>query len=62
MTDTESKIDWSLTTWEGHRREQLRRSRAMSLRNRFRAIEDMAEVSQRLQEMRKQRKSGPPRA
>jgi hypothetical protein len=58
MTDMEPKIDWTLTTWEGSRREQLRRWRALSLRDRFRAIEDMAEISQRLQEMRKQPKTG----
>jgi CRISPR-associated protein Csx17 len=54
----EPEIDWTLTTWEGSRREQLRRWRTLSLRDRFRAIEDMAEVSQRFQEMRKQRKTG----
>lgn len=52
MTDTEPKVDWTLTTWGGSRREQLRRWRALTLRDRIRAIEDMAEISQRFQEMR----------
>ena len=46
-------IDWSLTTWEGSRREQLRRWRQMTLRQRLEALEGMAEVSAALKTMRK---------
>ena len=46
-------IDWSLTTWEGSRREQLRRWRQMTLRQRLEALEGMAEVAAALKTMRK---------
>lgn len=38
-------IDWSLTTWEGSRREQLRRWAALPLERIILAIEEMQEVS-----------------
>ncbi len=44
---------WSQTTWEGNRRAQLRHALSLSLRERLQAVEDMAEVSERLREMRK---------
>ncbi len=44
----ERDIDWTLTTWEGSRREQLRRARDLTLRERLQAVEDMAELSERL--------------
>ncbi|BCO32896.1 hypothetical protein TspCOW1_29990 [Thiohalobacter sp. COW1] len=56
MSDDES-IDWSKTTWEGSRREQLRRWRALSLHERLLAVEEMAELSQRLAALREQRQS-----
>jgi len=56
MSDDES-INWSKTTWEGSRREQLRRWRALSLRERLLAVEEMSELSQRLAAMRTQRQS-----
>ena len=34
-------IDWSLTTWEGSRREQLRRWAALPLANIIAALEEM---------------------
>jgi predicted ATP-dependent protease len=43
---------WSQTTWEGNRRAQLRHALSLSLRERLQAVEDMAEVSERLREMR----------
>lgn len=55
MRDDDS-IDWSKTTWEGSRREQLRRWRALSLRERLLAVEEMAELSERLAAMREQRR------
>lgn len=44
---------WSQTTWEGNRRAQLRHALSLTLRERLQAVEDMAEVSERLREMRK---------
>jgi len=40
------------TTWEGNRRAQLRHALTLALRERLQAVEDMAEVAQRLREMR----------
>ena len=45
-------IDWSLTTWEGSRREQLRRWSRLSLEEIIRAQEDMAEIAERFAQMR----------
>lgn len=38
-------IDWSLTTWEGSRREQMRRWAEMSLEEIILAIESLEAVS-----------------
>jgi CRISPR-associated protein Csx17 len=53
--DTEPEIDWTLTTWEGSRREQLRRARMLSLRERLQAIEEMADLSRHLQEIHRRK-------
>ena len=45
-------IDWSLTTWEGSRREQLRRWAELSLEEIIQAQEDMRELSERFAQMR----------
>lgn len=37
-------IDWSLTTWEGARREQLRRWAALPLESVVAALEEMQEI------------------
>lgn len=42
------RIDWTLTTWEGSRREQLRRWAALSLEEIIRAQEEMAELAGQL--------------
>ncbi|OGA51284.1 MAG: hypothetical protein A3F74_07920 [Betaproteobacteria bacterium RIFCSPLOWO2_12_FULL_62_58] len=39
-------IDWSLTTWKGARREQLRRWSELSLEEIIRAQEEMREISE----------------
>ncbi len=57
MKSDETEIDWSKTTWDGSRREQLRRWRKLSLRERLLAVDEMAELSQRFGEMREQRRS-----
>ena len=35
MSEARQDIDWSLTTWEGSRRAQLRRALELTLRERF---------------------------
>ena len=45
-------IDWSLTTWEGARREQLRRWSELSLEEIIRAQEEMRELSERFAQSR----------
>ncbi len=39
--DTERGIDWSLTTWKGARREQLRRWAELPLDRAIMALEEM---------------------
>jgi hypothetical protein len=41
-------IDWSLTTWEGARREQRRRWRRMPLADMILALEEMQELAEKL--------------
>ena len=43
---------WQATTWEGNRRAQLQRSLKFTLRERLQAVEDMAEIARRFEEMR----------
>ncbi len=53
MPDAEKQadpVDWSLTTWEGSRREQLRRWAALSLEEILLAQEEMQRISERLAE------------
>ena len=48
MPDTDQRsdtIDWSLTTWEGSRREQLRRWSELTLEEIIRAQEEMRELA-----------------
>jgi len=51
-------IDWSLTTWEGAEREQLRRWAALSLEEIVRAQEEMQELARRLAEAKADRERG----
>ena len=39
-------IDWSLTTWEGARREQLRRWAALPIERIVLALEEMQELAE----------------
>jgi hypothetical protein len=51
MPDVERQddiIDWSLTTWEGSRREQLRRWATLSLEEILLAQEEMQELAGKL--------------
>jgi hypothetical protein len=46
MSDTGGEeIDWSLTTWGGARREQMRRWAALPLENIVAALEEMQEIA-----------------
>lgn len=42
------EIDWSLTTWEGSRREQLRRWAELPLERMLMALEEMHDLSEQL--------------
>ncbi len=52
MNRNPAEIDWSLTTWEGSRRAQLRQALRLTLRERLQAAEGMAEVAERFRELR----------
>lgn len=55
MPDSERRtdtIDWILTTWEGARREQMRRWAALTLEEIVLAQQEMRELSERLAETR----------
>ncbi|MGQ0543990.1 MAG: hypothetical protein ACT4P3_01480 [Betaproteobacteria bacterium] len=55
----EEGIDWSLTTWEGAEREQLRRWAGLSLEEIVRAQEEMQELAERLAAARADRGQKP---
>lgn len=46
------EIDWSLTTWEGARREQMRRWAALPLESIVAALEEMQEIADWLHPVR----------
>ncbi len=48
MTPEQSSIDWSLTTWKGSRREQLRRWSELTWDEILQAQEEMAELANEL--------------
>jgi len=52
MSEASDNIDWSVTTWEGSRRAQLRRALTLTVRERMEALEGLADVARRFQEMR----------
>lgn len=52
MSEIPDPIDWSLTSWEGSRRAQLRRWRALSLRQKLLALEEMTEIAEHFGRMR----------
>ncbi|MHB1239250.1 MAG: hypothetical protein ACYC18_01960 [Gammaproteobacteria bacterium] len=54
MSDNERPIDWSKTTFDGSRREQLRQAQRMTVRQRLEALDELSELSERLQAMPKQ--------
>jgi hypothetical protein len=52
MSEIPDNIDWSLTSWEGSRRAQLRRWCALSLRQKLLALEEMTEIAEHFGRMR----------
>ena len=48
INNPEYNIDWSLTTWEGARREAMRRWAQLPLENIFAALEEMREFNEAL--------------
>lgn len=52
-------IDWELTTWDGARREQLRRWANMPLRDIILALEEMQVLAERLSSIDATRKTPP---
>jgi hypothetical protein len=53
--DPEREIDWSLCTWEGAERDQLRHWMALSLREKLRALEQMCDHARATIEWRQRR-------
>lgn len=51
MSDERQPVDWSKTTFEGSRREQLRRARAMTVRQRLEALDQLMRLAERMQTM-----------
>jgi len=54
MSENREDIDWSLTTWEGNRRAQLRYALTLTLRERMEAVQGMADVARRFEQMRRE--------
>jgi CRISPR-associated protein Csx17 len=54
MSDKQRPIDWSMTTFDGSRREQLRQAQRMTVRERLEALDQLTELSERLQAMPRQ--------
>ena len=48
-------IDWSVTTWEGSRREALRHWMKLTLSEKWRAVEEMADLGREVIERRRKR-------
>jgi len=51
MNEPEDGIDWSVTTWEGSRREQLCRWRRLTVRERLEALDELTNLAERLAAM-----------
>jgi hypothetical protein len=48
MNEEPNGIDWSLTTWEGSRREQIRRWSELTMDEILAAQEEMEEMAEKL--------------
>lgn len=51
MTERDSNMDWQKTTFDGSRREQLRRAQTMTVRQRLEAMDELATLSERMRAM-----------
>ncbi|MBN8727976.1 MAG: type I-U CRISPR-associated protein Csx17 [Xanthomonadales bacterium] len=51
MSNDRQSVDWSRTTFDGSRREQLRRAAAMSVRQRLEALDQLTGLAERMQAM-----------
>jgi len=51
MPGNSSRKSWSTATWKGSREVQLRAALAMTLRQRFQALEELADLARRLASM-----------
>jgi hypothetical protein len=60
MSDNQRPIDWRKTTFDGSRREQLRQAQRMTVRQRLEALEQLTELSERLQAMPRQTAAAQP--
>lgn len=54
MREEDQSIDWDKTSFDGSRREQLRRARAMTVRQRLEAMDELAALSDRMRTMPRQ--------
>jgi CRISPR-associated protein Csx17 len=45
MSESDRTIDWSKTTFEGSRREQLRRWRELTVRQRLEALDRLSDLA-----------------
>lgn len=54
MSEDQRPIDWSKTTFDGSRREQLRQARRMTVRQRLEALDELTEIAERLRAMPRQ--------
>ncbi len=59
MSDNKRPIDWRNTTFDGSRRDQLRQAQAMTVRQRLEALDQLTELSERIQAMPRQTGIGP---
>lgn len=50
MSEAHDDIDWSKTTFDGSRREQLRRWRSLTVRELLEALDAMTELAERMAE------------
>ena len=51
MSTVDQSVDWSKTTFDGSRREQLARWRALSLRERMEALDRLSRQAEALRSM-----------
>jgi CRISPR-associated protein Csx17 len=48
MSEAQGNIDWSKTTFDGSRREQVRRWLKLSVRERLEALNELTELAERM--------------